>query len=209
MLAFCATLFPNYEALFAKRTDSDPLVILPAPKKEAEKKASAATPPPSGKFFTMKQLVALSETRHHYFLFLLTSLSRGTIPLAQLEKLFPDKIRGKILDSLRGARLIQIDEKGVFSISADIRFPPREPGKLSEIYSQLDLWDREFSDFYRFEKLTQRFILKRVSPRFFPLLIAESKMLIDLVNAAEDLDPKHNDEVVMFQMRMTHGKVPG
>lgn len=210
ILAFCSSLFPQYEGLFTARAEMDPLVILPKAKKDAPaSKPAPEGPDRSSKFFTMKQIVALSDSRLAYFLFLLTILSRGTIPMKQIEKLFTEKSRSRILESLRAAKLIQIDEKGVFSIAKEIKFPPREPGRLSEIYAQLDIWDREFSDFFRFEKLTQRFILKRVSPRFFPLLVSQSKMLIDLVNASEDADSKQNDEVVMFQLRLTHGKVPG
>ena len=208
ILSFCQDLFPERSFLFEAKVDQNPQVVLP-------QKTRKETPPEKvslkrgEKLLTLRQVAALSETKEHYFMFLLSDLARGAIPVSQIDQLFSEKIRDRILKSLQSVKLLRIENGLVLSMSQDLKFPPREPGKLTEIYAHLDHWDREFSNFFRFERLTQRFILKRVSPRFFSLLLSQSQMLIDLVNAAEDTDPQSNDEVMMFQLRVTHGKVPG
>ncbi len=209
ILAFCETLFPRYDYLFQAGSDAAAALSKGPPKTSPQTSADDSPKPlRQQKALSNKQVFALSQTREHYFLFLVLTLSRGWIAISELAQSFGAKTIERVIEDLRLAKILVREGDRVFNSSKEMIFPPTDEG-LKKVYAQLDSWDLEFASWFDFEKLEERHLLRRVSPRFLPLILDQAKNVLNLTRAAEELDPKHNQDVLQFSIRIAKGRIPG
>lgn len=199
ILTYCAVIFPNKARLF-KKLQSQPVPSQPP----------AASPPVTGqRFLTQRQIAQVARSRLHYFLFLILTLARGPVELANLQAHFKnDKIESALKD-LSEAALIRIEGAVVDSISKEMRFPQAESSAQRKIYEQIDLWNLEFNDSMKFEKTLQKMHLRRVSSRYLKLILAHCELLSDLIRASDETDQSYNEEVLMLTLSLSRGSLPG
>jgi hypothetical protein len=205
-LAYCETLFPSQRHLF---------------KNPAPPQAPAGTKPvPSAgegptlirqQYLTEAQVAALCRSSLHYSLFLALTLARGPVAPAALTTLFAAQAAEceQALHDLAAARLVRVERDEVSSIAKEMRFPKAESESMRKMYEQIDLWNFDFDRRMGFEALLQKMMIRRVSARYLGVILGHCNVLMDLVRAAEELDPSHNDDVLMLNCTLSRGKLPG
>jgi len=205
ILGFCETLFPKFEYLFTPASDA----------LSSTAKANAVLAPEKSvkplrqqKALSNKQVFTLAQTREHYFLFQVLTLSRGWIGISELAESFGGKTIERVVEDLRAAKILVREGDRVFNSSKEMLFPDPDEA-LKKIYTQLNAWDLEFTNWFDFEKLEERHLLRRISPRFLPLILEQAKNVLNLTRMSEELDPKHNVDVLQFSIRITKGRIPG
>lgn len=209
VLAFCETLFPRFDYLFQPGSDALSALSKTSAKPGATTPATETQKPlRQQKALSHKQVYALSQTREHYFLFMVLTLSRGWISMSELAQSFGAKTIDRVVEDLRSVKILVREGDRVFNSSKEMIYPPTDEG-LKKIYSQLDAWDLEFANWFDFEKLEERHLLRRISPRFLPLILDQAKNVLNLTRASEELDPKHNQDVLQFSIRIAKGRIPG
>lgn len=209
VLAFCETLFPRFNYLF--QPGSDAVAMLEKPPTAPNTLGSTAQNYPGlkqQKTLSHKQIHALSQTREHYFLFSILIMSREWITLGELKEYFNPKTLNQVIEDLRAAKILVREGDRVFNTIREVRFPVPDEG-LKKIYAQIDAWEIDLTNHYKFEKLYERSLVRRISPRFVPLILEQAKQAMNLTLMAEETDPRLNDEVIQFAIKITKGKVPG
>jgi hypothetical protein len=73
----------------------------------------------------------------------------------------------------------------------------------------MDSWDREFSQGMKFETLLTKKLIRRISPRYISLLLNQFSVLFQSVKASDEIDSRHNSEVVQLAVSFSKGKLPG
>jgi hypothetical protein len=141
-------------------------------------------------------------------------LSRGSLSVAQIENCFPTILKEKavfeqIINELERLKLIHIEDGLVRSISNDMKFPDAETSAQKKLHEQIDLWNLTFYQEARFETILQKMLLRRVSARYLNVIQAHSQVLLDLVRASDEIDPDHNDDVLMLNISIQKGNLPG
>ena len=95
------------------------------------------------------------------------------------------------------------------SISTDMRFPSAETPTQKKLYEELDLWGIEFTKSMGFESLLQKMMLRRVSGRYLSVILGHCNLLLDLVRSSDEVESKHNDHVLMLNISIQNGNLPG
>ena len=139
----------------------------------------------------------------------MTAILRKPVKKEEIKERFKIPHFEKIVDDLRSAKIIQEEEDYLYSISKELHFPPTDGGALSKIYKQLDLWDPEFATQFQFEAVLHKFMLRRVSPRFLPMIEKQTRQVIDLIQMSEEVDNDYNSQVVQVQFTISKGEIPG
>lgn len=211
-LAYCATVFQGKRHLFK----------IPAPEATPAKPASTPASPTSREpgdgatlirqqYLTEAQVAALCRSSVHYSLFLVLTLARGAVApdrlATLLERPLPE-IRDT-LSELAKARLVRQEHGEVSSTAKEMRFPQAETDTLRKSYEQIDLWNFDFDKRFGFEGLMQKMMIRRVSARYLGVILAHSNVLLDLIRAAEEINPDYNDDVLMLNFTLSRGKLPG
>jgi hypothetical protein len=206
-LAYCSTLFPNQQKLFKFQS-----VGSAAPVPSSSKSAPESMAVAKQQFLTEAQLAALTSSDLHYALFLALAMTRTPVTEKALERLLkPAKgaLEPAIAD-LERARIIRREEDGgLRSISTEMRFPKAESASLKKLYDQIDRWDMELDKRLGFESLLRKMMLRRVSARYFGVILAHTQVLLDLIRASEELDPEYNEDVLLLSLSLSRGRMPG
>jgi hypothetical protein len=211
MLAYCETLFPERAQLFqkmAKNSAKQKLNDRPLPTEETTSAISRQ------KFLTPLQVATISESKGHYFCFLILTLSRSPITLSQIKSRFPilfadHDIVKSITDDLERVKLIHKENDRVRSISSDMKFPLAETAAQKKQHDAIDLWNLTFYQDAGFEVLHQKMLLRRVSSRYLTVIEAHIKVLLDLVRASDEIDSEYNDDILMLNISLQKGDLPG
>ena len=202
VIDYCKTLFPKYGHFFSGSEE----------KEDKKIKVSAASGPLLIKqsYLSLKQVATISISKEYYFLFLLITLSRVPVSLKELSKYFKEPLFSNVIHDLSLVRILKYDGENIWSISKELRFPSSaEFPDLKKKYQQFDQWDLEFSEHFQFESLMQKFMIRRISPRFLPIIEKHAKSLIELVQMSEEVDVEFNTEVLQFNLTLSRGVVPG
>jgi hypothetical protein len=107
------------------------------------------------------------------------------------------------------ARLVKIQDGKVSSIANDMKFPAADSPALMKTYEAIDSWNIAFHQDMRFEPVVQKMMLRRVSSRYLSVIQAHCNIMIDLIRASDELDSAHNDEVLMLNVSIQSGSLPG
>lgn len=206
-LAYCATLFPSQQKLFKPQS-----VGSAAPVPSSSKSAPESMAVSKQQFLTEAQLAALTRSNLHYAIFLALTMARKPLePSALAQLLQPGKgALNAALADLETARIFRREEDGTLrSISTEMRFPKAETASLKKLYDQIDQWDVELDKRLGFESLLRKMMLRRVSARYFGVILAHTHVLLDLIRASEELDPEYNDDVLLLSLSLSRGRMPG
>jgi hypothetical protein len=210
LLSYCETIFPERAGVFKKVRSTNRVA-----KKNFTKVTSSNANDSTQTYLTLAQVGCLSKSKHYYFTFLLLTLARRPIEVTELKKALPQlKSFGEeelefLIEDFVKAKLIKIDQEKISSISTDMKFPLPETAALQKTYDQMDLWSIAFQQEMQFTSLVQKMMLRRVSSRYLSVIQAHCNVLIDLIRASDEIEPDHNDEVLMFNVSIQQGKLPG
>ncbi len=200
VLAYCSELFPGRFHLFSSNPD-----VAPPPVASVE-----VVPLRGQKFLSLRQVHVIASSQIHYFIFLIVTLARKPVTLKNLKLRFKgETLLEKAVRDLEEVRVLQLDNGEIFSLTNELRFPKAVGKILINTYLQLDHWDKNFSEFFEFEKNVEKFLLRRVSPRFIGLLQAQLNFIVDLTKSSEEMDSTYNEDVLMLSLKMAKGKLPG
>lgn len=199
VLSYCMTLFPAEKNLFAKSH-----LTVPLQKPNKEKDGSKAQ-----KELKMRQIQALAESKTHYQIFVVLLLARSGIDISELQKKFEGKQFALAFRDLENSQLVYSKEKVAYATHTDVRFPDPLDPHLQKIYLQFDLWDREFSKDFKFESLFKKKVVRRVSLRYLKILTQQLELTSEIVKSSDEVDPLLNDEVVVLELSLQRGRVPG
>ena len=202
LYSFCQDVFPKYKTFFP---------IASGGSKAGPSRSVSATSPTFEKqrFLTEKQIAVIGSDKAHYFLFLILILARHPVGILELKKLELSANLERDLEDLEEERLIAQEEGLVVSLSNEIKFPKAETATIRALYDRMNEWDREFSETRGFEELRNKMHLRRISPRYFDLIVNSIDLLSQLVLASEEVDTNLNEEVLQLSIRLHRGKLPG
>lgn len=200
VVSYCRTLFPEFTHLFQSPSDAfGAKTISPAPKAS----------PIRQQFLNPRQVHAISQSRHHYFLFLLITLSRIPIQLTELEQRpFPKEVLKRCVLDLEKANLLRVQDGKIHSLSSEMRFPSAD-ASLKSIYLKLDEWEEKLEEEFDLKNLERKMFFRRTSERQFRLIQRALEFLFDLTRASDELKPELNDQVFLMRVRLSRGRLPG
>jgi hypothetical protein len=212
MLSYCESIFPERAEVFkqvktAKRAGST--------LRAASEPATPASQSGTQSFLTPMQVACLSQSKLHYLAFLLLTLARHPISLSDLKNaLPPSKNAGEreieiLIREFTKVRLVKLQDGNVSSIANDMKFPVADSPALKRTYETIDAWNIGFHQDMRFEPVVQKMMLRRVSPRYLSVIQAHCNIMLDLIRASDELDSSYNDEVLMLNVSIQSGNLPG
>lgn len=190
--AFCVLRFPKFDHLFPHEIDHKPASPLKEfiPKKE----------------LTARQVAMIAKTETHYHLFLLLSLARFPLKTTEIETIFKINMH-EIINDLLLVKIIYLDKNHLSPTHTDISFPSSP--SLKKYYKNMDEWDKNFGHLFLFTPELKKTHLRRISWRYLNLIKAHLQLLFDTINSADEIDSKHNDEVIYLQVVLKSGKMIG
>lgn len=158
------------------------------------------------KELTIKQVATLKKKKEHYFLFLIVTLSRGPVSIEELTK-FP-QVKSSIKD-LSSVGIIGVDKKLIKGTSSEFKFPKTSTPELSAAYKQFDSWDIEFANQFGFKNYLNKMMIRRISPRYFNVMLKQIEAFTDFVRCSDESDQKYNKDVLHLHIRINKGELPG
>lgn len=198
VLAFCSNQFHSFDYLFKNGANSQTQI--------SEKKEIPSLKIQGQKELSIKQVNTLYKRKENYFLFLLLTLSRAPIELSEVKKF---KGLGRSIKDLVESEMALVEEDKITSTSTEFRFPKDSDRELSSIYNAFDDWDVEFSYQFNFDKMMNKMMIRRISPRYMSVIEKQIEALTDLVRLSDESDQKYNNDVLHLQIRMSKGEIPG
>ncbi|MCX7978604.1 MAG: hypothetical protein N2578_06325 [Bdellovibrionaceae bacterium] len=197
ILAFCADQFPRFQRLFSS---SD------GPSTQQAKSVTS----PGQIELTHRQVAVIGQSQNHYFLFLLCTLARRPLKIAELEKHFPQKILSQAIADLARDEILWLNpDHSVRSFAPDLRFPEATIPQFKEIFERLDQWDREFAKRFELTPLIQKLMIRRISPRYVKLVEKQLGVVFDTLRLSDETDTRHNNEVLHLVVQLNRGNLPG
>jgi hypothetical protein len=158
---------------------------------------------------SLSQIQMLGKDQAHYFLFLLTTLARRGLLKSELEIIFKEHKLDRLIQDLLDHRLLRIENTLIFSMASEMKFPPAQNTEIKKIYQTLDLWDGELPHFFGFNSFVHKFLFRRISPRFFSMIVSQCELVIKSIQASEETQINLNNEVVVCSLRLSKGHIPG
>lgn len=207
--AYCKSLFPQYARIFA--SESKP----PAAGRQA--RSTATLPFTTGerallvkpRFLTEAQVASVARSRDTYFLFLILTLARVPVPIAELKSRIGEKSISAALSELVKAKLAHVEGEFAASGVKEMKFPPGDSATLKKHYAAIDRWNLEFGQHMSFESVANRMLVRRISRRYSSLILSHTRLLVELLKASDEVQQDFNDEVVMFNLSISRGDLPG
>lgn len=199
---YCANLFPKFRHIF--QVDE---AYKPSPKSNDPKKRHQKT-------LNHRQVHALSQSRAHYYLFLVLTLARTSLSQTQLRERLTNEFKSMelmtdALEELKSANLIHYPQpQSVQASITDIRFPARTE-TLAKSYEAMDDWDKTFGEAMEFSNVLQKAITRRISVRYLDILERQMNLFVDLIKSSDELDSRFNNEVVQLKLSFKKGRLPG
>jgi hypothetical protein len=197
ILAFCSNQFESFDYLF--KTSN-----LKEINHEEETNLTSITQ--GQKELSKFQISCLHDKQENYFLFLLLTLSRGPISTREISEysgISPS------IDILVNAGLAVIEGEFVLSTSSEFRFPRSKDLDVNRVYKDFDEWDVEFSHQFDFEKLVNKMMIRRISPRYLSAIQKQVDIIADFVRLSDESDQIHNNDVLHLQVKLSRGQLPG
>jgi hypothetical protein len=197
VMGYCRNQFQSFNYLF-KETGASSENSIP--------KASPTSIAQGQRELSIREISMLSERQENYFLFLLLTLSRGPVHLEDLKNYHG-------LEEAIGT-LIEYEmaiEEGdyISSTSSEFRFPINQDEAINRAYSLFDQWDTEFSHQFDFERLINKMMIRRISPRYLNAIKKQIDTISDFVRLSDEADQKHNNDVLHLQIQLSRGEIPG
>ncbi|EQC51002.1 hypothetical protein [Bacteriovorax sp. DB6_IX] len=196
IMAYCRNQFQSFEFLFK---DQKPI--------EDNSISSKATSVAQGqRELSLRQIEVLAQKEENYFLFLLLTLSRGPVSIQEIRQYHG--LQGSI-DELVQANILLLQNDHIQSTSSEFRFPLSQDEKVIKAYQKFDHWDNEFSSQFDFERLVNKMMIRRISPRYLSAIKKQIDTIADFVRLSDEADQKHNNDVLHLQIQLSRGEIPG
>ena len=203
--SYCREQFESFSYLFASG-DAESPVSLSHGEDPTESKKKIFKVEQGQKELTIKQVATLKKKKENYFLFLIVTLSRGPVPLDELTK-FP-QVKSSIKD-LSAVGIIGVDNKLIKGTSSEFKFPKTSTPELDLAYKQFDSWDVEFANQFGFKNYLNKMMIRRISPRYFNVMLKQIEAFTDFVRCSDESDQKYNKDVLHLHIRINKGELPG
>jgi hypothetical protein len=206
ILAYCGEAFPKHRTLFRQSASAE---VSPSPHRPARPSSAATSPSVAQIELSESQVSALTQSRDHYFLFLIVTLSRRALACDLIASSFNFHSFDEAVDDLTKARVIFKEANSLAPSYPEYRFPAAATTGLKQMYAKLNHWDQERGEFFGLETLSNKQMFRRVSPRYVQLIYQNLQFLYDLSRLADEADVTHNDSVVSLLVQLQTGKIPG
>ena len=203
ILAYCQQLFPQNSYLFNYEDDEKDKETLEEIKSDLKLKKVEQQE------LSLRQVNSIGKSNIHYFIFLIITLSRKSVTYESLEKRIGDEGFSKAISDLSDSKVIALKDGRLYSISSEMRFPKPESSQLRSLYAKLDGWDKDFSNFFTFNKNQDKFLIRRVTTKTKKIVESHCNLIIDLLKNSDEDRPELLDDVVIFNLNMLSGKLPG
>lgn len=199
ILAHCRDLFPKKKFLFESPAEG----AVPATSHSKPEKVPGQT------LLTPRQVATIVADRNHYYFYLVTVLARWPIATEDLSRILGGVALAAVAKNFEKARLSSLEGNLVRSLSTEMRFPKPTTPLLKDAYRKMDRWDREFAAHFQMEPLVDKTLIRRTSSRHFAVLLGMIENLTDLVRISDEARVDLNQEVLLFQVGLSRGKIPG
>lgn len=153
-----------------------------------------------------REILMLADKQENYFLFLLLTLSRGAVHIDELRKYHGIE---KSIEVLVEYGIAISENDFVTSTSSEFRFPVDKDRDINQSYATFDAWDTEFSHQFEFERLINKMMIRRISPRYLNAIKKQIDTISDFVRLSDEADQKHNNDVLHLQIQLSRGEIPG
>lgn len=203
ILAFCAENFPKHQKLFSPKISQPDAKSIPP----ARNSRSADL---MQKELTEKQVAVICSSKEHYYLFLLIVLARHALQRSELEKLFTGISLNSIISELENAKILFCEKEEISAAYPEWKFPPAAASKtLQANYKLLDSYDLEKNKFFPFQRVKNANLFRRISPRYFELVLQSIDLALQTTRLSDDLDTRQNNEIISLHVSVHRGKLPG
>ncbi len=158
---------------------------------------------------TPTQVLSLSKSKFHYYLFLVILISKKRILLSDLKNKFKEiKTMDVVVNDLLNSNLFIEDKLYITCISFDVKFPSiKKHPQLESYYKQLDVWDQQFPDTFKMENIMTKIYIKKISPQAFEQIQEIlNKSISDVSREIKD-DQALDTEFVHIQIIVNKGEI--
>lgn len=202
VIAYCSENFPKHQQLFQVNA-------LPSPTTSPTSSSKVNQTPVSStqKELTERQVATICESKEHYFLFLLVVLSRRSLEYSDLKEKFSQL--DLVLADLEKAKILFIENEKIMSAYTEWRFPAGSSQSLKNLYKKLDQYDLEKNSFFQLQRIKNANLFRRISPRYFDLVLQSIDLALQTTRLSDDLDSRHNNEIISLHIGLFRGKIPG
>lgn len=197
ILSYCACQFQSFDFLFKETA-----TLVDADQSESKKVQISQ----GQRELTKREIILLSKRKENYFLFLLLTLSRGPVSFDEISKYSG---LSESVSELESCNLVKSDSNWVSSSSSEFRFPVGQDSEVSSAYELFDSWDISFSKQFEFEKLINKTMIRRISPRYLSAIKNQINSISDFVRLSDEAEKKYNNDVLHLQIQLSRGEIPG
>ncbi|OIQ19019.1 MAG: hypothetical protein BM556_06965 [Bacteriovorax sp. MedPE-SWde] len=198
IMNYCSNQFQSYEYLFKESVVSIDNSI--------DQTSSEVTIAQGQRELNKREISVLADKQENYFLFLLLTLSRGSVHIKDISSYHGLK---ESLDDLIDCGVAIRDGEYVSSTTSEFRFPITKDTFINRAYCLFDEWDIEFSNQFDFESLINKMMIRRISPRYLNAIKKQIDTISDFVRLSDEADQKHNNDVLHLQIQLSRGEIPG
>lgn len=203
--AYCQDQFPQHPNLFSGAK---------APKENIKKILDVENSVQNRNFgqkdLNLRQVASLAKSLHHYWVFVLATMSRRALTLKEINEAFPEAdVPGILRDLVKEKILIMHKEDQIEASYPDIRFPKATTEDLKNQYRRFDQWDQQLVMSSLFQQVFKRTLLRRISPRYLHLAEKQLETLVEMIKSSDEVDPKYNEDVIYLELLFKKGRLPG
>jgi len=162
---------------------------------------------------TPTQVIALCKSKFHYYLFMVVLVGKKRILRSELRNSFKDiKTLDSVVNDLLNAHLFIEEDKFVTCISFNVKFPSlKKHLQLENYYKQLDLWDLQFPETFKFENIVSKVYIKKISPRtIVRVQMALEKAISSIseeINSDTESDLDLESQIIHLQIVFNKGDI--
>lgn len=204
ILSYCRAQFPKSKHLFPAPENTPSL---------KESKREVLSPAPAqgiGRELNRRQVHVLARSKTHYHLFLTATLARKPLPLEELKKVFNWKNLQGAITELEAGKILRVLPEGLKTFATEHQFPSSTDfPELKPLYRQFDEWDESFAEDFEFANRLDKMLIRRISPRYLNVIEKSLDMVLSLVRASDELEDKHNEDLIQIRLSLKSGRLPG
>lgn len=205
ILAYCRTIFPKTKHLFPALES-----VSSVRETVAHEPATILTTKHQGRELNRRQIHVLARSKTHYHLFLTATLARKALPIEELRQIFQYKNLQTAIPELEQAKVLRMLPEGLKTYSTEHQFPSAQDfPELKPLYRQFDEWDESFAEDFDFTERVDKRLIRRISPRYLNVIEQSLDTILSLVRAADELEDKHNEELIQIRLSLRSGRLPG
>lgn len=204
ILSYCRALFPGNQHLFPA-----PQAHPPTQKDDVEPEIQAESKG-QGRELTRRQVHILARSKAHYHLFLIATLARRSLMMDELKQIFNNRALQATITDLEMSKILRVQDDGIKTFITEHKFPSSQDfPDLKPLYRQFDEWDDSFAEDFEFSSIVDKMLVRRISPRYLGVIEKSLDTILSLVRASDELENKHNEELIQIRLSLKSGRLPG